>query len=242
VEIAAFDEFAKLLGDPSATGEFDHVLFDTAPTGHTLRLLTLPSAWTGFVEQSAFGASCLGPLAGLEKQRSLYEATVKALGDPAATTMVLVSRPESSALAEAARTSGELAALGVRNQRLVLNAVFEAAGDDPIAFALARRGRKALAAMPALLRDLPPTTLPLRPAALVGIDALRCFDAPVSADGRTSRVASRARAVRGHQRTSRRSRAHPEDASPGGDPAAPMTFVRSPLSSEGQTVGVSPSL
>ncbi|OFX20170.1 MAG: arsenical pump-driving ATPase [Anaeromyxobacter sp. RBG_16_69_14] len=185
VEIAAFDEFAKLLGDVSATAEFDCVLFDTAPTGHTLRLLTLPSAWTGFVQQSAFGTSCLGPLAGLEKQRNLYEATVKALGDPAATTMVLVSRPETSALAEAARTSSELAALGVRNQRLVLNAVFEAEGDDPIALALARRGREAIAAMPALLRDLPRTTLPLRPAALVGIDALRWFDAPVSMDGGT---------------------------------------------------------
>src|SRR5512143_3231380 len=113
VEIAAFDEFAKLLGDPSATAEFDHVLFDTAPTGHTLRLLTLPSAWTGFVEESAFGTSCLGPLAGLEKQRALYEATVRALGDAALTTVVLVARPEASALAEAARTSSALAALGV---------------------------------------------------------------------------------------------------------------------------------
>ncbi len=183
VEIAAFDEFAKLLGDKSATAEFDHVLFDTAPTGHTLRLLTLPSAWTGFVEQSAFGTSCLGPLAGLEKQRALYESTVRALGDPAATTMVLVTRPEASALAEAARTNAELAALGVRNQRLVVNAVFEVEGDDLIALALAQRGCEALAAMPVLLRGLPRTTLPLRPAALVGIDALRRFDAPVVVDG-----------------------------------------------------------
>lgn len=183
VEIAAFDEFAKLLGDPSATAEFDHVLFDTAPTGHTLRLLTLPSAWTGFVEQSAFGTSCLGPLAGLEKQRALYESTVRALGDPAATTMVLVTRPEASALAEAARTSAELAALGVRNQRLVVNAVFEVEGDDPIALALAQRGHQALAAMPGLLRDLPRTTFPLRPAALLGIEALRRIDAPVAVDG-----------------------------------------------------------
>jgi arsenite/tail-anchored protein-transporting ATPase len=181
VEIAAFDEFARLLGDPCATAEFDHVLFDTAPTGHTLRLLTLPSAWTGFVEQSAFGTSCLGPLAGLEKQRVLYENTVKALSDPTRTTMVLVARPEPSAFAEAARTSADLGALGVRNQRLVVNAVFEARSDDPVAQALERRGRDALAAMPDELRALPRTTLPLRPAALLGVGALRDVESPVTA-------------------------------------------------------------
>lgn len=180
VEIAAFNEFAKLLGDPSATAEFDHVLFDTAPTGHTLRLLTLPSAWTGFVEQSAFGTSCLGPLAGLEKQRVLYEATVRALADAAATTMVLVARPEASTLAEAARTSAELAALGVRNQRLVLNAVFEASSDDPVARALARRCAEALANLPAALRSLPRSSVPLRPHALLGIPALRGAEAPAA--------------------------------------------------------------
>ncbi len=180
VEIAAFDEFARLLGDPAATAEFDHVLFDTAPTGHTLRLLTLPSAWTGFVEQSAFGTSCLGPLAGLEKQTRLYEATVAALADPTRTTMVVVARPESTALAEAARTSTELAALGVRNQRLVLNAVFTATSEDPFAIALERRGREALAALPTALEALPRTTLPLRPAALLGVDALRRIDDLIS--------------------------------------------------------------
>jgi arsenite-transporting ATPase len=180
VEIAAFDEFARLLGDPAATAEFDHVLFDTAPTGHTLRLLTLPSAWTGFVEQSAFGTSCLGPLAGLEKQRKLYEATVAALGDPARTTMVLVVRPEPSALREAARTSAELGALGVRNQRLVVNAVFAARSDDPVALALERRGGAALASLPAALEALPRTTLPLRPGALLGVEALRRIEDPVA--------------------------------------------------------------
>ncbi|HET9594136.1 MAG TPA: arsenical pump-driving ATPase [Anaeromyxobacteraceae bacterium] len=188
VEIAAFDEFAKLLGDPSATAEFDHVLFDTAPTGHTLRLLTLPSAWTGFVEESAFGTSCLGPLAGLEKQRTLYEATVRALGDAAATTMVLVTRPEVSALGEAARTSGELAALGVRDQRLVVNAVFEARSDDEVARALARRGADALSHMPAALQDLPRSTLPLRAGALIGLAALRQIEAPVSCETREERA------------------------------------------------------
>ncbi|HET7754125.1 MAG TPA: arsenical pump-driving ATPase [Anaeromyxobacteraceae bacterium] len=181
VEIAAFDEFARLLGDPSATAEFDHVIFDTAPTGHTLRLLTLPSAWTGFVQQSAFGTSCLGPLAGLEKQRALYEATVAALGNPALTTMVLVTRPDRTALAEAARTSGELAALGVRNQRLVVNALFTAQGDDPVALALAERGRAALEGLPEALRSLPRVTFPLRPEALLGPDALRRLDAPLVA-------------------------------------------------------------
>ncbi len=179
VEIAAFDEFARLLGDPAATAAFDHVLFDTAPTGHTLRLLTLPSAWTGFVDQSAFGTSCLGPLAGLEKQRALYEATVKALSDPGSTTMVLVSRPETAALAEAARTSGELGALGITNLRLVVNGLFVARGADPVALAMAARGRAALEALPEILRPLPRSTVPLRPMALVGIPALRQIDAPI---------------------------------------------------------------
>jgi arsenite-transporting ATPase len=181
IEIAAFDEFARLLGDASATIDHDHVVFDTAPTGHTLRLLTLPSAWTGFVDRSAFGTSCLGPLAGLEKQRVLYEATVKALSDPARTTLVLVTRPEPSALTEAARTSRELSGLGVVNQRLVVNGVFEASSDDPVALAMDRRGRAAMDAMPPVLKHLPRTLVPLRPHALVGLGALRRIDDPIDA-------------------------------------------------------------
>jgi TRC40/GET3/ArsA family transport-energizing ATPase len=144
VEIAAFDEFAKLLGSAEATGAFDHVIFDTAPTGHTLRLLSLPAAWTGYLQANPGAASCLGPLGGLQAQRSLYEATVRALTDGRATTLVLVTRPEPGALNEAERTRGELAALGIGNQRLVINGVFTATErDDRIALALDARGRGA---------------------------------------------------------------------------------------------------
>ena len=183
LEIAAFDEFSRLLGDASATSAFDHVIFDTAPTGHTLRLLTLPSAWSGFMESNTTGTSCLGPLAGLQPQQQLYRETVQALSDPAATTLVLVARPETTAFREAARTSGELAALGVRNQHLVVNGLFQATDPaDPLAVAMQRRGESALAAIPDALRDLPRSLIPLRTEGVLGLDSLRALGTgPVSA-------------------------------------------------------------
>lgn len=183
VEIAAFDEFSKLLGEPATTAGFDHIVFDTAPTGHTLRLLTLPSAWSGFIASSTGGASCLGPLAGLEKQKALYAATVARLSDPAETTVVLVSRAEAAALAEAERTRAELAALGVRNLHLAINGLFAVAmPGDEIADTMTRRAAAALAAMPAALAELPGTTTPFVPRGTVGLDALRALaeDAPAT--------------------------------------------------------------
>src|SRR6056297_915821 len=174
LEIAAIDEFSRLLGDPAATAEFDHVIFDTAPTGHTLRLLTLPSAWDGFMEQNTTGTSCLGPLAGLQSQQKLYQESVKSLSNAAVTTLVLVARAEPSALREAARTSGELAELGVRNQHLVINGVFEAVdSSDTFAAALQQRGAVALKAMPDELKAFPQTILPLSPKGILGIGSLR---------------------------------------------------------------------
>ncbi|MGE5478270.1 MAG: arsenical pump-driving ATPase [Bacteroidales bacterium] len=179
VEIAAFDEFAKLLGDPATTAAFDHVIFDTAPTGHTLRLLTLPSAWTEFIASSTGGASCLGPLAGLEKQKALYAATVAQLSDATMTSVVLVSRPETSSLREAERTRLELADLGVTNLRLALNGVFVvAAGGDEVADTMSRRGQAAIAGMPEGLAPLPRSETPFLPKGTVGLNALRGMSNP----------------------------------------------------------------
>ncbi|MGC9220998.1 MAG: TRC40/GET3/ArsA family transport-energizing ATPase, partial [Solirubrobacteraceae bacterium] len=173
VEIAAFDEFARLLGAPEATADYDHVIFDTAPTGHTLRLLRLPGAWSEFIATNTTGTSCLGPLAGLESQRSLYDATFSALTDPSRTTIVLVSRPEAAALTEAERSRGELADLGVSNQRLVLNGAFTASDPgDPLATALQQRQHAALTAIPQALAALPRTTIPLLAFAPLGVGAL----------------------------------------------------------------------
>jgi len=176
-EIAAFDEFTGLLTDAALTDGFGHVVFDTAPTGHTIRLLQLPGAWSGFLDSNPDGASCLGPLAGLEKQRKQYRAAVDALADPSRTRLVLVARAQASTLGEVARTHAELAGIGLDRQHLVINGVLPEAqaGDDVLAGAVLRRERAALAALPASLAILPVDRVPLLPFNLVGLDALRAL-------------------------------------------------------------------
>ena len=191
-EIAAFDEFTGLLTDARLTAGFDHIIFDTAPTGHTIRLLQLPGAWSGFLEAGKGDASCLGPLAGLEKQRTQYKAAVQALADPGRTRLVLVARAQAATLREAHRTHQELAAIGLSQQYLVINGVLpvEALHADPLAAAIHQREALALANMSDALQALPQDRLALKPFNLVGLEALRHLlnDTPVAASTAPSAV------------------------------------------------------
>lgn len=192
-EIAAFDEFTGLLERTGTEQAFDHVIFDTAPTGHTLRLLQLPTAWTNFFDSTTSGASCLGPLSGLEKQRHQYADAVATLADKETTTVVLVARPQATALEEAARTSHELGLLGIGNQRLIVNSVMpEGESPDPVARAVRERQRKAMANIPAAIATLPREAVPLQPRNLVGVPALRAMltESPAGAVSAPSRPAA----------------------------------------------------
>lgn len=174
-EIAAFDEFTGLLTNKEITGKFDHIIFDTAPTGHTIRLLQLPGAWRDFIRDNPDGASCLGPMSGLEKQRAQYSLAVDALSDKQLTRLILVARPQSAALREVARTYTELSSLGVKNQQLVINGVFPESAvsvDDELSKALYLREQVAIQNMPEILQSLPTDTLMLRVQNMVGIEAL----------------------------------------------------------------------
>lgn len=174
VEIAAFDEFTSLLADESIVEEYDHILFDTAPTGHTLRLLQLPTAWSGFLEESTHGASCLGPLSGLGDKKDLYSKTVEALSDATKTKLCLVTRPEFSSFHEANRASRELKGIGINNQILILNGLLKSyVSDDAVSTAFYQRQQHAMESIPEKLKQVPTYSLPFVSYSLTGIQNLR---------------------------------------------------------------------
>lgn len=181
-EIAAFDEFTGILTDEALLARFDHIVFDTAPTGHTIRMLQLPGAWTDFITENKSGTSCLGPLAGLEKQQAQYKEAVNVLSDKDRTRLILVARAQSTALFEAARTSEELSHIGIHNQYLVVNGILgqTAVNNDPLAEAIYAREQQALKEIPTQLTTITTDYLELKPFNLVGIEAVSQLFKPVT--------------------------------------------------------------
>ncbi|HFJ9410555.1 TPA: arsenical pump-driving ATPase [Bacillus cereus] len=180
VEMAAFDEFSTLLTNKELTSKFDHIIFDRAPTGHTLRLLQLPTAWSGFLEESTHGASCLGPLAGLGDKKELYNQTVQALSNPNQTMLMLVTRPDSSPLQEAERAAHELKEIGVSNQFLLVNGILkDYMQNDNVSNALFKRQSRALENMAEELKNLPTYEIPLVPFNVTGIENMRKLVQPM---------------------------------------------------------------
>ncbi|SCM83751.1 Arsenical pump-driving ATPase [uncultured Sporomusa sp.] len=174
VEIAAFNEFSNFITSGTTENEYDYIIFDTAPTGHTLRMLQLPSAWSNFISESTHGASCLGQLAGLEDKKDMYKKAVETLSDGSKTTLLLVSRPEVTPLKEAERASNELAQLGVNNQVLIINGEFRE-HDDTVSEKLYQKQQAALAGLPAGLKTIIGYSIPLRAYNITGIENIRAF-------------------------------------------------------------------
>ncbi|MDU7362555.1 arsenical pump-driving ATPase [Clostridium sp.] len=174
VEIAAFNEFSSFITDEKAANEFDHIIFDTAPTGHTLRMLQLPSAWSNFISQSTHGASCLGQLSGLESKKEIYKNAVSNLADGTKTTLILVSRPEKSPLKEAERASNELKEIGVLNQILIVNGILEN-HDDNLSAALYNKQQNALKDIPLGLKSIKTYKIPLRSYNITGLKNMRAL-------------------------------------------------------------------
>ncbi|HML31988.1 arsenical pump-driving ATPase [Sporomusa sphaeroides] len=174
VEIAAFDQFSNFITDKTTENQYDYIIFDTAPTGHTLRMLQLPSAWSNFISESTHGASCLGQLAGLEDKKSMYKDAVANLADKDKTTLILVSRPEETPLLEAERSSLELSELGINNQLLIINGVLGEAS-DALSRKIVDKQQTAMKNMPQGLKKFKTFTLPLRSYNILGLDKIREF-------------------------------------------------------------------
>lgn len=172
IEIAAFNEFSNFITNEEVEKTYDYIIFDTAPTGHTLRMLQLPSAWSNFISESTHGASCLGQLSGLEAKKTIYKNAVDTLANKDKTTLILVSRPDVTPLKEAGRASKELADIGVNNQLLVVNGLLQS-HDDKISDSFYEKQQSAMNAMPEELKKLGLFAVSLRAYNITGLENIR---------------------------------------------------------------------
>lgn len=129
-EMASFDRFTDFLQEP----EFEIVIFDTAPTGHTLRLLELPVEWSGVIEKAAKsesgGQTCIGPAAALAESKEKFDRALAGIRNPKQTTFIFVLRPEVTPIYEAKRAISELEKLGITSQELIVNGIYPKSGCD----------------------------------------------------------------------------------------------------------------
>jgi len=175
VEIAGFNEFSKYIGDEDIFNSYEHIILDTAPTGHTLRLLSLPAAWNDFIADNQTGSSCLGPVSGLSDYKVIYDNVVSNLKDKNKTLLIMVTRAEKLSFLEASKASVELDKQGMKNQHLIINGVFEEKSDDKIALSFFKKSHESLKNTPLTLQKLPHTKIGFYPNGVVGINTLRAL-------------------------------------------------------------------
>ena len=127
-EVAAFDRFTDFLVLDRAADrpvQFDVVIFDTAPTGHTIRLLELPAEWSQSISaaEQGSGQTCIGPAAAIQEAKHKYERALAQLRDGEHTRFIFVLHPEAIALHETARAIGELRKLDIQTYELIVNGI-----------------------------------------------------------------------------------------------------------------------
>jgi arsenite-transporting ATPase len=175
-EVAAFDRFTDFLDVPAdGGGAFDVVIFDTAPTGHTLRLIELPVEWSRTIDaaEQGSGQTCIGPAAAIQDAKHKYERAVAAMRDAAATTFTFVLQPEATSIKETRRAMDELGKLGIASQALIVNGVIPAEEAANPLFAARRTMQQGYLAQIARELPLPTRQMPLFAGEITGVERLR---------------------------------------------------------------------
>ncbi|SIS18059.1 arsenical pump-driving ATPase [Natronorubrum thiooxidans] len=166
-EIAAFDNFVDFMDSP----DYDVVVFDTAPTGHTIRLMELPSDWNAELEKG--GSTCIGPAASMEDKKIQYERAIDTLQDDERTSFAFVGKPEDSSLDEIERSGADLGELGIESQLLVINGYLpESVCEDPFFKGKREDERAAIERAKAEFDADAMATYPLQPGEIAGLDLL----------------------------------------------------------------------
>ncbi len=165
-EMAAFDQFIEL----ASRDTFDVTVFDTAPTGHTLRLLELPIDWSRQIDVKVFAS--VDTAAADDVAKASFSRVIEMMRDPAKSTFAFVMYPESTPIVEAGRAISELGSLGIPLGLVVANMVLpDEACRTPYALARRQMQQAYLADIEARFA-VPVLEIPLLDDEVVGLDRL----------------------------------------------------------------------